>query len=102
MTGDFSSQTVCTARLKARAGLRLGSGSKLYSNMLPGPCDEDATLLMQPAAKHCALCGQLRNRRYFKACKPAVDGLMRICDGCKHRMDTFRRLVVFKGLDEQL
>jgi len=38
-------------------------------------------------------CGKARKLRHFRPYKSEVDGLSPICDGCKYRFDTYRRLV---------
>jgi len=52
-----------------------------------------------PRTKVCSspYCGE-RDVRFFRASAAEVDGLHRRCDGCRYKIDTFKRLVRVQGM----
>mmetsp|Transcript_7338 Transcript_7338/g.21667 ORF Transcript_7338/g.21667 Transcript_7338/m.21667 type:complete len:360 (-) Transcript_7338:235-1314(-) len=45
-------------------------------------------------------CGKARELRHFSPRKAEVDGLSTLCDGCRHRWATYRRLVTSSNLSK--
>mmetsp|Transcript_8437 Transcript_8437/g.25318 ORF Transcript_8437/g.25318 Transcript_8437/m.25318 type:complete len:228 (-) Transcript_8437:225-908(-) len=45
-------------------------------------------------------CGKAWEPRHFRPTTGEVDGRSAICDGCRYRMDTYRRLITARGFSE--
>lgn len=63
----------------------------------------NSLLAVQDETKVCleSKCRQAWELRHFTPMKGEVDGLSPVCDGCRYRMDTYRRLVTQPGVSKK-